>query len=80
LIHSHRVNEVAIGNERVESLSTTSDFVHFLSVHDLYIGGKSEVLVRDGDQVLYLDEDHLSYAGALRGKERIKSKITDLVK
>lgn len=80
LIHSHRVNEVALGNESVESLAVTSDFVHFLSVHDLYIGGNNEVLVRDGDQILYIDEDHLSYAGALRGKELIKSKITDLVK
>ena len=79
-IHPHRAAEVSQGNERVESISATSDFIHFLSVHDLYIGGENEVLVRDGDQILYIDEDHLSYAGALRGKALIKSKIAEFVK
>ena len=80
LIHAHRAEEVSEGNERVKQLSDSSDRIHYLPTHDAFTSGEHEVVVRDQDEILYIDEDHLSYAGALRGKELIKSKITDLVK
>lgn len=76
---AHRTLEVALGNSQVNELSDDFSFVETLPLHDLFVGSEGEVLVREQGQILYIDEDHLSYTGALRAKERIKAKITELV-
>jgi hypothetical protein len=80
LIHAHRPEEVKQGNQRVKKLSEANAWVHYLSLYDLFVNEERKVLVRDQGEIFFLDEDHISYSGALRGKELIKSAIVDLVK
>jgi peptidoglycan/LPS O-acetylase OafA/YrhL len=80
LIHAHRPEEVKQGNQRVKELSEANAWVHYLSLYDLFVNEERKVLVRDQGEIFFLDEDHISYSGALRGKELIKSAIVDLVK
>ena len=79
LIHAHRVEEVREGNRRIQELSDASALIHYLPIHDAFTPGDDEVVVRDQDEILYIDEDHLSYAGALRVKDRIKDAVSALV-
>lgn len=49
-------------------------FCHVVRVRDLYEQG-DRVKVIERSQVLYIDDDHLSYAGAQRAEDRLKRAI-----
>jgi peptidoglycan/LPS O-acetylase OafA/YrhL len=74
----HNREHVAESNMRIHLLAERFDFCESLPVIDLFMASEHEVIVRDGDQILYLDGDHISYNGALRAKERIKETIIRL--
>jgi peptidoglycan/LPS O-acetylase OafA/YrhL len=74
-LEGHQLDEVVEGNEQLERLAASYPYVDVLSVHDLFPIHGNQVLVRDQDQILYLDRDHISYNGALRAKGRLKVKI-----
>jgi len=46
---------------------------------DLYLTNGGLAKIRDGNAVLYIDDNHLSLAGACLAKERIRSAITNLM-
>ena len=50
-----------------------------LPVGDFFTTAKNEVLVVDEGKVLYIDDDHLSQAGADKARLRIKNKISQLL-
>lgn len=72
---AHRKREVDAANARIKELADTFDFCHFVPIADLYEVEEDKVLVRDGDKVLYIDEDHLSEAGVKKAKARLKQEI-----
>ena len=66
-------------NARVLELCQSLDFCHFLPLSDLYEVSTDEVLAVDDGRVLYIDDDHLSEAGAQRARKRIMQKIVELL-
>tara|TARA_B110000208_G_scaffold189060_1_gene249892 strand:- start:2448 stop:3221 length:774 start_codon:yes stop_codon:yes gene_type:complete len=67
-------------NSRILELCQFLDFCHFLPMSDLYEVSTDEVLVVDDGRVLYIDDDHLSEAGAQMGRGRIKQKIIEILR
>jgi peptidoglycan/LPS O-acetylase OafA/YrhL len=49
-------------------------YCQLLEIADLYMG-KEAAWVLDGKDVLFIDDNHLSHAGASKAKSRIKAKI-----
>ena len=52
---------------------------HTVNVSDLYLDGYNKVKVLDGREILYIDDDHLSLAGAFYAKTRLSDAIVKLV-
>lgn len=65
-----------IGLNLIENLSKKYDFIETIHVSDIFLHDE-KVLVIDSYDVLYIDDDHLSYKGSLKAKNRI---ITELKK
>lgn len=78
-MEAYRKIEIDAANAKIEELAGMLDFCHYLPVNDLFELPEHRVLVRDGREILYFDDDHLSYAGAQRAKERIKQKIAQII-
>ena len=78
-LEAYRKTEVDLANARIEELAGILDFCHYLPVNDFFELSQHRVLVRDKDEILYLDEDHLSQAGVQRAKQRIMQKITEII-
>jgi len=57
----------------------TQDNCSVLPTQDLYSVGHDHVRLMAGSQVLYVDEDHLSQAGATLAKDRLRSAIEEAV-
>lgn len=54
-------------------------WAHTVPTADLYLTHGGLAKIRDGNAVLYIDDNHLSLAGACLAKERIRSAITNLM-
>jgi hypothetical protein len=63
----------------LRSLSQKYEWVHSVQVADLYLTNGDRVTARDGNVMLYRDNNHLSLAGARLAKQRIANAITNLV-
>ena len=46
---------------------------------DLYLTNGNRVKVKEGSAILYIDQDHLSLAGASLAKERIGNAMTGIL-
>lgn len=79
-LKAHRKSEVDAANARIKELADTLDFCHFVPVADLYEVENDQVLVRDGDSVIYIDEDHLSDAGASKARGRLSAMMSSILK
>ena len=60
--------------------SLANDQVHVLQTSDLYLTNDGRVTVKIGRYILYIDDNHLSFAGANLARERIASKISNILK
>lgn len=67
------------GRSLIRSISYKYDFCSVVQVKDLYYKDHSGVLVFDGYSVLYIDDDHLSHAGAIRLKDRMFEKFEEII-
>lgn len=67
------------GLKLVEQLTSDNNLCRSISVADLFIRD-DQVVVLEQDKVLYIDDDHLSYAGALKVKNRIIQSLRGLLK
>jgi len=56
------------------------DFAHTVQTADLYLTNGGMARIRDGNSVLYFDDNHLSLAGASLAKERIRSAMTNIMR
>ena len=66
------------GIAMVEQLSKDNHFVSRVEVSDIYIeNGKAWVI--DSRDVLYTDDDHLSYFGSLKAKLKISESIKNIL-
>jgi peptidoglycan/LPS O-acetylase OafA/YrhL len=79
-LEAHRKEIVDSANSRMKGFSDTFDFCHFLPVSDLFEIGEDQVITREGDEVLYIDEDHLSQAGVQKAKARLRQQIINAFK
>jgi len=62
----------------VEQLSKDNHFVSRVEVSDIYLeNGKAWVI--DSGDVLYIDDDHLSYFGSLKAKLKISESIKNIL-
>ena len=68
-------NDTLILNE----ISKIHPNCHTVNVSDLYLDGYNKVKVLDGREILYIDDDHLSLAGAFYAKTRLSDVIMKLV-
>ena len=79
MMKAHHQDQLDAVNLRIMELSQFFDYCHFLPVGDFFTTAKNEVLVVDEGKVLYIDDDHLSQAGADKARLRIKNKISQLL-
>ena len=77
-LEAHRKHEVDAANGRIQELADALDFCHYVPIADLYEIENDRVLVRDGDAVIYIDEDHLSEAGVQKARFRLRRSIAQL--
>lgn len=62
-------------------LKLCADYCQKIETKDLFLsGGGNAVKVISGNQILYIDDDHLSVAGAEMASNRIKSEIESKLK
>lgn len=61
------------------SLSDSFKCFHTLETADLYFGDRGRVTARNDKTVYYIDDNHLSLAGAGLAKKRIRSAITHIL-
>lgn len=66
------------GSNIVNTLADRYEFVISVDVAEIYTSGKQAWAV-DSKKVLYVDEDHLSYAGALKAKHKIHDAVFQLL-
>lgn len=64
------------GINLVKEIAEKYDYCHTVAISDLFLTN-DKVWVIDSFDVLYIDNDHLSYAGALKGKDRIISALKE---
>ncbi len=79
-LEAHRPVVVDDANSRIRELAEFFEFCHFVAVQDLFETEDAHVVVREGNQILYIDDDHLSQAGVQKAKDRLKQAIVALVK
>ena len=70
-IESMRFGE---GVDLIDQLEVDNDFVFSLQISDIY-SNNQDAWVLDSNDVLYIDEDHLSYSGSLKAKSRISRSL-----
>lgn len=70
------------GSNAIYEIARKYDFCDVLPVADIFLnplqGKEGEAWVLDGFDALYIDNDHLSYQGTLRVKDRLIGKISEL--
>ena len=64
----------------LEDLISANAHCTLADVRDLYLRDRERVRVLDGTQVLYIDDDHLSQAGAELAKARLKEALIKLLR
>ena len=67
------------GTEAVHSLTESSNQCTLVSIKDLYLNDQGLVRVLEDRKVLYIDDDHLSYAGASIAKNRIEECLKPFI-
>ena len=73
-----RVDKFHQGNDLVHELTKLYDNCDYLPVEKFYMT-QGEAWVLDKGDVLYIDDDHLSYKGSLMIREQMIKKITSLL-
>lgn len=80
LLEAHNKDKVNQANDRLRLFAESLDFCFFVGVQDLFETEDAHVIVRGGREVFYIDEDHLSQAGVLRAKGRLKQAVGEILK
>jgi len=62
----------------VKQIAEECDYCIRVAISDLYLDN-DKVWVIDSNDVLYIDDDHLSYSGALKAKDRIAGALKKLI-
>lgn len=62
----------------VKQIAEECDYCIRVAISDLYLDN-NKVWVIDSNDVLYIDDDHLSYSGALKAKDRIAGALKKLI-
>jgi len=62
------------GRSLIRKLSNAYPYCDFVSTADVFLKGENVWVIENAD-VLYIDDDHLSRAGALKMKSQIKNKL-----
>lgn len=70
---------VSAGSVHLREVCKELDFCELVPVADLFLQS-GKVLAMKGGEIFYIDDDHLSFAGAHLAKNRIKSAIEDSLK
>ncbi len=73
------VNSFWDGDRWLSSLTDAYEHCHRVEVRDFFLEGDDRVKVLDEDRVLYIDDDHLSRAGADLTKARLKERLVALL-
>ena len=79
-MEEHHAESVKLANASLLELASNSPSIHTLQVYDLYLADElGHVMVCQGNRILYMDGDHLTYAGSLLAKERIIEKVKSII-
>lgn len=62
------------GRDLIRQIAEDNAHCDYIQIADMFMN-KNEVWVLDGFDVLYIDDDHLSYSGALKAKNRLMQKL-----
>ncbi len=73
-----KIEEYNAADDFLKDYSARHDNCEYLSVEEIFRNGGEAILVQNGE-VLYVDDDHLSYAGSLLAKPHIKAKIAEML-
>jgi len=71
------INNWTFGNNFAERLSKTYSSINFFRTSSTLLNSENEVLVILNNDVLYIDDDHLSLSGAILFKDRLKEVILE---
>ena len=66
------------GRQVVRDLAARYEHVELLPTYDLFVS-EADALVLDGKSVLYLDDDHLTQAGAHKIVPRLRERIFQIL-
>ena len=66
------------GVNLVRQIEKENDFCTTVAISDIYVAD-DKAWVLDSKDVLYMDDDHLSYFGTLKAKNRIASALKQLL-
>jgi peptidoglycan/LPS O-acetylase OafA/YrhL len=66
----------ALGQKKLKEIVSQCEACEILRVSDLYLNNDGLVQVLEGNEVLYTDDDHLSYRGALMSKDRFRAVLS----
>lgn len=80
ILEAHNEDKVDQANGRLRQFAESLDFCYFVGVQDLFETEDAHVIVRGGREVFYTDDDHLSQAGVLRAKGRLKQAVGEILK
>jgi peptidoglycan/LPS O-acetylase OafA/YrhL len=72
--------EYEAGRDLIRQISAKYPYCTVVPVMDVFYKTDAGAWVLDGSHVLYIDDDHLSQDGALKLKDRIYEKISDILK
>ena len=76
----HHVNSTIYKNgvSLVKQIAEECDYCTRVAISDIYFD-TDKVWVIDSNDVLYIDDDHLSYSGALKAKARIAAALKTII-
>ena len=74
LLLSPLPNAVRDGSDRLRSFVKQYDFCQTIPIADLYEKSAQVIVCRE-NSILYIDDDHLSLAGTMIAKDRIKTSL-----
>jgi len=77
-LQNTNTNNYIQGINTIHNITQKYSYCKSVSVYDLFVKD-NKVLVVDAGNVLYTDDDHLSYAGAQKAKDRILQAIKILL-
>lgn len=63
------------GQRMIISIANDREYVDVLPIADLYRNKKGRILARKGKEIIYIDDDHLSAAGASIAKSRFTNYL-----